>query len=236
MVRAQLTLDVMSTSTREDDEQTSGDNYLGYPESPAHPPAPRVYTPHPLFPRDDGTLEDADIQFVSFLRRTPDGGMKHCPLDFPAEEMQSWEQVVDLWGGGEYQAIAKDKYHRVLRHCPTANRWNYFDGEPRPLVKPPRPGTSSALAPRPVEQAAPTAMTTPAGMAELVASVVALVKEVREMKAAPASQGGTNDIVLAERHKSRRKRMRGRHRRGPMRTRGRSRRRRRPRTTSSSWV
>ncbi len=81
---------------------------------PARQPAPKVYTPHPLFPRDDGTPEDEDIQFVSFVRRAPDGSVKHSAMDFPAEEMLLWEQVTDLWGGGDYQAVAKDRNHHVI--------------------------------------------------------------------------------------------------------------------------
>src|SRR5262249_14109737 len=134
-------------TTPEDREASDHEMYLGSPEPAPRPAAPRSYDPHPLFPREDGTPEDADIQFVSFLRRTPVAGVKHCPLDFPAAEIQSWEQVVDFWGGGDYQAIAKDKHHRVIRHYPKLT-WQSFEGEPKPLVK---PGTPAPAAPRPVE-------------------------------------------------------------------------------------
>jgi len=184
-------------STYDDVDQMDRNASAGSPEPPPRESTPKVYAPHPLFPRDDGTPEDADIQFVSFLRRTPDGIIKRSPVDYPADEMQLWEQVTDQWGGGEYQAIAKDRNHRVIRHYPTANRWEGFEGESRPMVKPPRPGTPTVQAPRPPEVQSVAVAATPPGMAEVVGSLTQLMKEVRELKTAPAPQGSSNDVLLA---------------------------------------
>ena len=96
----------------------------------------------------------ADIRFVSFVRRLPDGTRKHAPIDFPVEEMVTWAQVVDLWGGGEYQAIAKTENHRVVAHYPTGGKWMAFAGDPKPMVRPLR-------APRQVDD--PCAPILPAG-------------------------------------------------------------------------
>src|SRR5207248_2594079 len=50
----------------------------------------------------------------------------------------TWQQLVDLWGGGEYQAIAKDARHCVIgRYPPDRGKWMSFAGEPKPLVLPP---------------------------------------------------------------------------------------------------
>ena len=66
-------------------------------------------------------------------------GRRSTPrADFPVEQMVTWQQIVDLWGWGEYQAIAKDAQHRVLRHYPPGGKWMSFAGEPKPLVTPPR--------------------------------------------------------------------------------------------------
>lgn len=184
-------------NTYDDVDEMDRNASAASPEPTPSQPTPKVYASHPLFPRDDGTPEDADIQFVGFIRRTPDGIIKRSPIDYPADEMQLWEQVTDQWGGGEYQAIAKDRNHRVIRHYPTANRWESFDGEPRPMVKPPRPGTPTVQAPRPPEVQSVGVAATPPGMAEVVGSLAQLVKEVRELKTAPAPQGGSNDVLLA---------------------------------------
>jgi hypothetical protein len=101
-------------------------------------PTPRAKSPSPNPPGD------AAIRYVSFLRRLPDGSVKHAPVEFPIEEMRTWEQVVALWGGGEYQAIAKDSNHRVIRHYPGGTQWMSFAGEPKPLVRPKPPRRAPA--------------------------------------------------------------------------------------------
>jgi hypothetical protein len=163
------------------------------PEKRAPHEVPRMtYDPHPLFPRDDGTPEDADIRFVSFIRRTPGTGVKRCPGDFPASEMQSWQQAVERYGGGEYQAVAKDKNHRIIRHCPNANEWMSFEGQPKPLVKP------GALTPRASRPPVAAVQPLPPEIVALGAEMVALVKEIRARKAALATLGALNEVLLAK--------------------------------------
>jgi hypothetical protein len=91
---------------------------------------------HPLFPREDGSPETRDIQFVSFCRkRTGDHAMQNCPEDIPAREVTSWAQVVAWWGGGEYKAIAKDGKHRIVAWFPSATgEWLSFEGESKPFL------------------------------------------------------------------------------------------------------
>ncbi len=64
-------------------------------------------------------------------------------------------------------------------------------------MKPPRPGTPTGQAPRPPEVQSVAVATTSPAMAEVVGSLMQLVKEVRELKTAPAPQGGSNDVLLA---------------------------------------
>ncbi len=91
---------------------------------------------HPLFPREDGSPETRDIQFVSFCRkRTGDQAMQNCPEDIPAHEVKSWAQVVEWWGGGEYKAIAKNGKHRMVAWFPnTGGEWLIFDGDSKPFT------------------------------------------------------------------------------------------------------
>ena len=69
---------------------------------------------HPLFPREDGAPETRDIQFVSFLRRREGDSPKFAPDEFGADEVTSWAQVYEWWGGGAYRAVAKDKNHAFI--------------------------------------------------------------------------------------------------------------------------
>jgi hypothetical protein len=168
----------------------AGDGYHSAPTPQYGAPQgqPPFYEGHPLFPRADGSPEDADIRYVSFLRRV-DGALKHCPEDIPTNEVQSWDQVWDWWGGGDYQAIAKTANHQVIRHAPGKAEWMSLDGPPRPLVK--RGAVVAAAPVRAPETAAP-APALPAGMAEVLGVVTKLADRVDRMQdrmAAPATGG-----------------------------------------------
>ena len=183
--------------THADDEYSSG------PTSPygAPPPTPRVCDAHPLFPRADGSPEDADIRFVSFLRRI-DGALKHCPEDIPAAEVQDWGQVTDWWGGGDYQAIAKTAKHVVIRHYPSKSEWVSLDGPPLPFVKRGARQAAAAHAARAPESAppAPGPPAMPPGVAELLGAVTKLtdrVDRMQERMTTPAQQGGGNEVMVA---------------------------------------
>jgi hypothetical protein len=144
------------------------------------------YEPHPLFPLDDNGLDPRDIQFITFRRRrSGDGKYETCPEDIPASELQSWAEVVALWGGGEYKAVAKNRYHRVLASVPQGSEWMVFDTESKPFThrnpsrsrhSPPVPPASSGT-PSPPPTPAPVAPA-PASPFELVALV--LLREIRE--------------------------------------------------------
>jgi hypothetical protein len=83
---------------------------------------------------------DLAVRFVCFVRRRRAGApAEYAPRDFDVDEIQTWDQAVALWGGGEYQAIAKDAQHQVIRHFPGRRKWMRFAGEPKPMVAPPRP-------------------------------------------------------------------------------------------------
>jgi hypothetical protein len=90
---------------------------------------------HPLFPREGAGPELPEIRFLSFRRKLPNGGIEHCPEDIPADEIQSWDDVVRLWGGGEYQAIGKNELGSIVAWYPPLERpWMRFEQEPRPFM------------------------------------------------------------------------------------------------------
>jgi hypothetical protein len=107
---------------------------------------PRGLAPHPLFPRRDRSPEDRDIRFVTFRRRLPNGRIEHCPEDIPAHEIQSWAQVTEVWGGGEYQVIGKDQLRQEVACHPLQNgEWILFNQEIRPFL--PRSGLHHGASP-----------------------------------------------------------------------------------------
>jgi hypothetical protein len=189
----------------EDGRPTHADDEFPSPTSPygAPPPEPRVYDAHPLFPRADGSPEDTDIRFISFLRRV-DGTLKHCPEDIPAAEVQDWGQVTDWWGGGEYQAIAKTAKHVVIRHYPSKSEWVSLDGPPLPFVKRGARQAAVAHAVRAPESAppapAPAPPAMPPGVAELIGAVTKLadrMDRMQERMTTSAQQGSGNEVMVA---------------------------------------
>lgn len=88
-----------------------------------------VYAPckskstHPLFP---GVNEE--IHLITFRKRV-NGKIEYCPEDFPADKFRSWEDVIAILGGGEYQAIAKNERYELVAIAPSAEYWLYFSGE-----------------------------------------------------------------------------------------------------------
>ena len=155
---------------------------------------------HPLFPRADGSPEDADIRFVTFLRRV-DGVLQHCPEDLPRDEVQTWSQVMERWGGGDYQAIAKTDKHVVIRHYPNKGEWMSLDGEPLPFVKRGARQATAAHATRAPEATAPPAAppALPAGMDEVLGAVTKLADRLDRMqeRMAAAPQSGWNEVMVA---------------------------------------
>jgi hypothetical protein len=152
------------------------------------------HEPHPLFPRAQGGPERRDIRFVSFLRRRSDDKIDHCAEDFPAGEIRSWDQVLGPWGGGEYQALGKDTYHRVVARYPEKkDEWAVFDGASKPFtVRDPRyqPRPPSA-APAPAVAAAPSASLTS------TPAETALLELLLELRAMPSAFTLSPDEAIA---------------------------------------
>jgi hypothetical protein len=94
----------------------------------------RTFASHTLFPRESGSREDRDIQFVSFERLGSDGVVRTCPEELRASEVASWAQVKAWWGGGAYRAVGKDSRHCVVARFPLADMWVQLDGESRPFT------------------------------------------------------------------------------------------------------
>ena len=133
--------------------------------------------PHPLFPRDDGSLEDRDIQYVTFRRRrTGDRLVQTYPEDLPAHEVRSWVQVVAWWGGGEYKIIGKNAKLQFQAMYPAgAEAWEVFDGESKPFtLRDSSPYASVARAPVPPPPAEPPPAPPPAAQSNLEAAVAIL--------------------------------------------------------------
>ena len=146
--------------------------------------APPTYEGHPLFPRPDGSPEDRDIRFVTFVRRA-DGVIKHCPEDIPRDEIQDWAQVAAWWGGGDYQAVAKTDKHVVIRHYPSKSEWVRLDGPPQPFVK---------RGPRPVAPTVPAGVPEILGaLANVVDGIANLLVSVERLQANALAAQGTAD-------------------------------------------
>ncbi len=156
---------------------------------------------HPLFPREDGSPETRDIQFVSFCRkRTGDQAMQNCPEDIPARDVKSWAQVVEWWGGGEYKAIAKDGKHRMIAWFPnTGGEWLVFDGDSRPFTlrngksyRAPGPTGAAPLVDAPSSAPAPA----PAAQDRILGVMTEVLHELRNPRVAPAAAAPANDGAL----------------------------------------
>lgn len=158
-----------------------------------------LFEHHPLFPREDGSPETRDIQFVSFCRkRTGDQAMQNCPEDIPAHEVKSWAQVVEWWGGGEYKAIAKNGKHRMVAWFPnTGGEWLIFDGDSKPFTlrngkgyRAPGPTGSHPSADAPPSAPAPVAQEDLRGMLKEV------LQELRNPRVVPPPAAPANDGAL----------------------------------------
>jgi hypothetical protein len=116
----------------------------GTRETPPARPLPTFE--HPLFP--DVELKREPV-YVGFRRKGTDGTLLDYPGEVAAADIVSWGQVVDWWGGGEYQAAARDKNHRMIAWFPSEG-FKRFDGDPKPFVK---PGSRSAQPAAPAQPA-----------------------------------------------------------------------------------
>jgi len=157
------------------------------------------FVSHPLFPRDDGQPETRDIRYVSFQRRREGDSPKFAPEEFAADDVVSWAQVYEWWGGGHYKAVGKNKNHSIICFYPPDREWVEMEGESKPLVPvrcatafraSPQPPAASPVPPVPPVAAAPPASAVavaPNGVDALVTVVAQLVREVQAGRAAQAA-------------------------------------------------
>jgi hypothetical protein len=116
------------------------------------PPETDVTIAHPLFPLDDEADEGAVPVAVNLIhiRRLEAGEWKTVPAAFPADALQSWEQVWSTFGGGKYELVARDATGRI-----TARVSETLPGPSLPLT-PPRPEDPSSTPSPVVMPATPT--------------------------------------------------------------------------------
>jgi hypothetical protein len=171
----------------------------------ASPPA-EGYEPHPLFPLDHDGRDPRDLQFITFRRRhSRDGRLENCPEDLPAAEIQSWAEVVAWWGGGEYQAVAKNRHHRVIASSPQNSEWMLFDTESKPFTpfplrnrsrhSPPMPAAPAAT-PTPPPNPAPPAPASPFELTVVVEILRELWRQIREIREERARQPASDPVVV----------------------------------------
>ncbi|MDI1450768.1 hypothetical protein [Polyangium sp. 6x1] len=86
------------------------------------------------------------FDLIQIRRWGPDGKMEVCPKTFKGSELRTYEQIVNMYGGGEYQLVSQDaKTHQF-------SAWSdrmRFPGPSKPFVDvPPAPSPSPAHAPQ----------------------------------------------------------------------------------------
>jgi len=79
------------------------------------PEEPKTYPIHPLFPLPEGQKEDKEIYYISFDRWDHKGVKERCPDRLLAAEIQSFGQIIDMFGGGTYQFISFDSKGNFAR-------------------------------------------------------------------------------------------------------------------------
>lgn len=87
---------------------------------------------HPLFPIDEDAANAPTpaVHFIQVVRH--DAGQKYtAPRLFKADELTSLIQLVDLYGGGKYEVVARDQTNSRI----TARRTYVIEGESKPLVE-----------------------------------------------------------------------------------------------------
>ena len=141
----------------------------------ASEPIPSGPSGHPLFPRaENETGPDLRrIDLIQIERVKEDGTWEACPRTFKASELQSWKDVVDLFGGGVYRARAQCKRSYQWQGMTERKEFNgppsrpFCEEAPKPKQAPSAPsadtaspsahggpGLSSGMAPARVDAAA----------------------------------------------------------------------------------
>src|SRR6185503_2932090 len=111
---------------------------------------------HPLFPRAPGSKgpETRDVRWIQNDRLDHMGRKERHPQRFSADELTSWEQIVDTWGGGTYQLAALDGTNQYVGW--TAPNDKFFSPE---ACKPFRPQSAGGTTGQQPSQAAATPAT-----------------------------------------------------------------------------
>ncbi len=150
---------------------------------------------HPLFADHPKRERLGEIRYVTFMRRTKlasgkDGPTDWCPVEFRADEITSWADVVRRFGGGWYKAVAKNAHHTIVAYAPHSEwihfampqkPWTDLDGEPFDAAAEPDPLPRRAPAPGPDAAAA-----SQQGASGKLADVVRHLKTITERLDRPA--------------------------------------------------
>lgn len=69
---------------------------------------------HPLFPNDNDEAPP-EIGFIHVIRHEPSGRKIQYPKAFQPDELVSHEQIVAMFGGGNYELVARDFGNKISR-------------------------------------------------------------------------------------------------------------------------
>ncbi len=88
---------------------------------------------HPLFPLEEGQ-KPFQVSYIGLARRE-NGAMKYIPGTFRAEELFSEKDIIERFGGGDYElyARAESKHHVGQPGYITKRRLLSLPGNPKPL-------------------------------------------------------------------------------------------------------
>jgi hypothetical protein len=107
--------------------------------------APEI-EPHPLFPPKDDEEDPPEVE-AFHVTRLESAGWVYCRKSFAADELTSLEQLFELFGGGQFELVARAN-NRI-----TAKRKYSMPGAPKPL----NPGDPASGPVPPQAVAAPVA-------------------------------------------------------------------------------
>ena len=136
---------------------------------------------HPLFPVDDED-DDVEVGFIN-VARLEGGRAVFATRQFSGDELTDLEVIWDLYGGGDYELIARDRGNKHI----TARRRYSLDGPKRPMTGEPVQPVAVA---QPVHHHAP---------ADGTAAVLPMMMQFMQMMAQSSQQQAqqTTQILLA---------------------------------------
>jgi hypothetical protein len=97
---------------------------------------------HNLFPPNEGNDEGPDVEQIH-VTRFSDGGQKYCAYLFGADELRGLQQIQEMFGGGNYELIARSegkvsarrKYSLEGRSLPLVYGTEPRQPEPQPVTQ-----------------------------------------------------------------------------------------------------